>query len=89
MLHTTPLRGALAATSFAALAIVLLAGCGQSDADVRAAHVEEAAAAVVKKAESYVGDPWERRAREQHLAKEGPVTLGGPYLAPGSSGDCD
>ena len=54
----------------ASLVTVLASGCGQGPADRRASELEDSTAEVVSGAHAYVGDPWERRSREQHNAEQ-------------------
>ena len=54
----------------ASLVTVLASGCGQGPADRRASELEDFPAEVVSGAHAYVGDPWERRSREQHNAEQ-------------------
>ena len=54
----------------ASLVTVLTAGCGQGPADRRASELEDSTTEVVSGARAYVGDPWERRSREQHNAEQ-------------------
>ena len=49
---------------------VLSAGCGQGPADRRASELKDSTDDVVAGAAVYVGDPWERRSREQHNAEQ-------------------
>ena len=57
----------LAVTS---LVTMLVSGCGQGPADRRASELEDSTTEVVAGAQAYVGDPWERRSREQHNAEQ-------------------
>ena len=56
--------------AIASLVTVLAAGCGQGSADRDAQELEDSTAEVVEGASAYVGDPWERRSREQHNAEQ-------------------
>ena len=46
-----------------------LTACGQSDAQDEAKELAADTEAVASGAADYVGDPWERRAREENLRK--------------------
>lgn len=53
-----------------ATAVVFLAGCGDSSAQGRADAAAAEAEQVSAEARTYAGDPWEVRARAEHLADQ-------------------
>ena len=69
-MRSTTHRHTLATLVVASLVTVLAAACGQGSADRDAKELEDSTAEVVDGARAYVGDPWERRSREQHNAEQ-------------------
>jgi hypothetical protein len=66
MSTTTHIRQTLVAATGAALAVALVAGCGTSPADRRAAELERSTAAVSAGAAREIHDGWEWSTRQRH-----------------------
>ena len=69
-MRSTTHHRTLTALAVASLVTVLASGCGQGPADRRASELEDSTTEVVAGAQAYVGDPWERRSREQRNAEQ-------------------
>ena len=69
-MRSTTHHRTLTTLAVASLVTVLASGCGQGPADRRASELEDSTTEVVAGAHAYVGDPWERRSREQHNSEQ-------------------